>query len=128
MVGRPCRATLLASIDGPVAALPGASDDTVLTLLLVDAVRTLVAGNRAAFLTAWEASPPVSLSSLARLVAIHSPDPLTGCLVDVMLAGQGAVGADPLEEPALSHLHDAVAKGDRFAAPRIMQSLYGLSA
>lgn len=128
MVGTPDREPLLASIRAPVAALPGGGgrDDAVLGQLLVDAVRALVAAApapRAALLAAVGDGPPPPASSLARLVAIHTPDALTGCLIEIMLDGAAVAGGPVLQDRNVAPLCAAIAAADAFAAPRLAESL-----
>jgi len=128
MVGSPRRDMLIASLGGNVPALAETTvrDDGLLPMLLTDAVRALVAQDecrRDAFVRAVGAAQPPSASGLARLVAIHAPDALTGCLIEITLDCGRRSDEGRLDRRQLSALLNAIGSADRFAAPRMLRGL-----
>jgi|GEM_PF-6462834 len=129
MVGRPQREALLASFREDAGSLCGPQEtEMLLRILLLDVCRSLVADPEAARRCTGEGtSPSMSAAQLARLLARHAPDPVIGCLaeivVDVRERGEPSAG-EPLNGGDVARFLAALAAGDRFAAPRILDALY----
>lgn len=128
-VGSACRDALLTSLQGSMGAYrsPDQSEWLLLGALLPAAMRALMADQpaKAAFLQA--AKQPLSSLNFATLLARHTPDGVTGTLIEIAVAVAAVHGSEPMPSlPAetLAGLLDAIATEDRFAAPRIMESLY----
>jgi hypothetical protein len=133
MVGKPQREALLASLREDAGSLCGPQEtEALLRILLLDVTRALVADPEAARRCAGEgagagSAPSMSAADLARLLARHAPDAVIGCLVDIVVdvreRGE-ASASEPLGGVELARFLQALAKGDRFAAPRILDALY----
>jgi hypothetical protein len=126
-VGSACREALLASIQGSMAAhrSPDGSEWPLLSALLSTATRELMVSQPAktAFLQA--AQLPLSTTDLTTILARHTPDGVLGTLIEIAIAAlHGSEPIQPLPAEVLPGLLDAIAAEDRFAVPRILESLY----
>lgn len=127
-VASPRRDALLGSLQDTVAGHGSPEESSgplLLSALLLEAVRALMESEaaRVAFLQA--AQQPMSSEGLATTLARYTPDGVTGTLTEIAVAAlHRPEPLPPLPAPALAGLLDAIAAKDRFAAPRILESLY----
>ena len=125
-VASPRRDALLGSLQDTVAG-HGSSDGSgplLLSALLLEAMRELMASEaaRVAFLQA--AQQPMSSAGLATALARYTPDGVIGTLTEIAVAALHGAEPPPLPAPTVAGLLDAIAAKDRFAAPRILEALY----
>jgi len=125
-VGRPHREVLLDTLRGLTADRYSYDDSAgpLLRLLLLEAVRAILAdpASRAGLLAAARA--PMSAAQLAGQVAGHCPDGVIGTLIAITLACSADLPPAPLPATPLAAFLAAIETVDPFAAPRRLDALW----